>query len=404
MSSLSLFEGVGIELEYMIVSSADLSVRPIADVALRDQAGDIANEVEHGDIAWSNELASHVVELKTNGPAASTDGLAARFAANLAAIDERLAPHGARLLGTAAHPWMDPHAELVLWPHDDATIYLAFDRIFGCRGHGWANLQSMHVNLPFSGDDELRRLHSSIRAVLPILPALAASSPALDGRLGRLCDARLAVYRTNCQRVPSVTGLVVPEVARSRDEYEARILQPIYDALAEHDPEGVLRHEWVNARGAIARFDRMAVEIRVIDVQEHPGADLAIAEATIALVRALSESRWAPLAALEDWPEARLAAILDAAIEHGDAVVVDDADYLRALGWPGARASGRELWLHLRDAVGAGQGEHAAWWRVYQRGGCLAGRIRAAARAGAGLPEVYRVVADCLRGGLGFAP
>jgi hypothetical protein len=32
----------------------------------------------------------------------------------------------------------------------------------------------------------------------------------------------------------------------------------------------VLRHEWVNARGAIARFDRSAIEIRVLDVAECP--------------------------------------------------------------------------------------------------------------------------------------
>ena len=33
----------------------------------------------------------------------------------------------------------------------------------------------------------------------------------------------------------------------------------------------------MNSRGAIARFDRNAIEIRVIDVQECPKADLAIA-------------------------------------------------------------------------------------------------------------------------------
>ena len=52
-----------------------------------------------------------------------------------------------------------------------------------------------------------------------------------------------------------MTGAVVPEPIGSIGEYHERVLEPIYADLAPHDPEGVLRHEWVNARGAIARFD-----------------------------------------------------------------------------------------------------------------------------------------------------
>ena len=48
----------------------------------------------------------------------------------------------------------------------------------------------------------------------------------------------------------------------SHAAYERDILQRIYSDLEPLDPEGVLRHEWVNARGAIARFDRGTVEIR----------------------------------------------------------------------------------------------------------------------------------------------
>ena len=73
---LSLFEGYGVELEYMIVDSTTLGVRPITDRVLAEVAGEITTEVELEEIAWSNELALHVIELKTNGPASSLDGLA----------------------------------------------------------------------------------------------------------------------------------------------------------------------------------------------------------------------------------------------------------------------------------------------------------------------------------------
>src|SRR5690606_18371458 len=99
-----------------------------------------------------------------------------------------------------------------------------FDRIFNCGGHGWANLQSVHLNLPFANDAEFGRLHTAIRLLLPLMPALAASSPLVERRMTGVLDNRLEFYRSNAKRVPSVTGLVVPEPALTRQEYEQDIL------------------------------------------------------------------------------------------------------------------------------------------------------------------------------------
>ena len=65
---LQWFEAFGIELEYMIVDRATLDVKPLADRLLRQLGGRDCMEVERGAVAWSNELARHVVEVKTNGP------------------------------------------------------------------------------------------------------------------------------------------------------------------------------------------------------------------------------------------------------------------------------------------------------------------------------------------------
>ena len=122
-AQLHLFAAVGIELEYMIVDAESLNVRPIADAVLRDEAGAVVSDVEHADLAWSNELVAHVIELKTNGPAASVNNLATMFQSHVEEINGRLAPHRACLLPTAMHPWMDPHAEMVLWPHEYGDVY-----------------------------------------------------------------------------------------------------------------------------------------------------------------------------------------------------------------------------------------------------------------------------------------
>lgn len=346
VASLGLFEGYGIELEYMIVDAERLDVAPMADRLIEAASGRIENEIERGAFAWSNELARHVIEVKTNGPAASLFDLADGFLGELQAMQALLAPMGARLLPTAMHPWMDPARDFEVWPHGDREIYSAFDRIFDCRGHGWANLQSMHLNLPFRDDAEFGRLHASTRALLPLLPALSAASPFVDGSASGKLDTRLDVYRSNAKRVPSVSGAVVPEPVYTRAAYQA-LLGSIYEDLAPFDPDGLLQHEWVNARGCIARFDRMALEVRVLDVQETPVADLAIAAVTSHAIRSLCESSPGALERLGALETRRLAALLEATISRAEHALVDDVDYLAALGLPPRALSAGEVWALL---------------------------------------------------------
>lgn len=342
-----LFEAFGVEIEYIIADRATLDVRPVCDRLIQAVSGAPESEIERGPIAWSNELTLHVLELKTNGPAASLAGLAEAFHAGVRDANDALRGLGARLLPGGMHPWMDPETETRLWPHEYTEVYRTFDRIFGCAGHGWANLQSTHLNLPFRGDEEFGRLHAAIRLVLPLIPALSASSPFLEGRRGPALDTRLAMYRGNARTIPSVAGLVVPEAAFTREQYEREVLGLIYRDLEPHDPDGVLRHEWVNARGAIARFDRGAIEIRLIDTQECPAADLAVVAAVTEVVRALATGGAAERDMAADPPAARLAAVLDHTIVDGDQALIEDAGYLRTLGLGADPMSGGEVWRRL---------------------------------------------------------
>jgi gamma-glutamyl:cysteine ligase YbdK (ATP-grasp superfamily) len=347
-----LFEVTGLEIELMIVDAETLSVAPLADRLLGEAAGVAdASDVDHGLIGWSNELALHVIELKTGTPTARLTGVGAAFQTEVELMGRILEPLGARLLPAGMHPWMDP-AELRLWPHGYDEVYRAYDRIFGCRGHGWANLQSIHINLPFADDRELHRLHAAIRAILPVIPALAASSPICEGaHRGRL-DERLGFYRENSRRIPSITGQVIPEPIRSRAEYESVILHPIWEDLAPHDPEGLLRYEWANARGCIARFDRDAIEIRLCDTQECPAADVAMAALIVAGTKALAEERWVSMGELDALDTSALAAVLSSAIDTADETLLPDW-FLRVYGLGGAaKTTAADLWRHLAEATG----------------------------------------------------
>lgn len=404
--ALAAFSAFGIELEYMIVDRTSLAVRPIADRLLRDDQGAAVSELERGAMAWSNELTLHVIEIKNAIPTPDLSALVTAFQTEIGEIDRRLAAEGARLMPGGNHPWMDPLTETRLWPHAHAEIYQSYDRLFDCRQPGFANLQSMHLNLPFADDEEFVRLHTATRLILPILPALAASSPYLDGSRSDVLDGRMAAYACHQAALPASMGQLIPDTVGSEAEYRERVLAPMYAELAPLDPAGVLRHEWLNARAAIPRFDRMALEIRVIDMQECPQADLAIAAASSRVIQNLYEERWCALPKQQAMPTAALADILWACIRDGERAVIDHPDYLRLLDYPALRCTAAALWGHLLDASYRVIPQP---WReplnILREEGPLARRIQRAVGPASDrrrLDAVYRELCDCLAQGRMF--
>lgn len=329
MQRYGLFEVLGIELEYMLVDRSTLAIRPEVSRIL-NEGGAPVDELKFQSTAWSNELVSHVLEIKTEPPVVSVDRAYEWLRTDLENLLPDLQKDGYTLMGTGMHPSMRPE-ETVLWPGENGPIYRTFDRIFDCSGHGWSNLQSMHLNFPFKDDYEFSRLMAAIRVLLPIIPAISASSPICEDRWTGFLDYRLEVYRQNAARVPSVSGQVVPEPVFEPSEYNEKILQRIYDDLEPLDPEGILRDEWVNARGAIARFQRNAIEIRVIDTQETLSMDMAIACMVVEVLRNLVEERWSDFSAQAAASQDLLVDTFQSVLRKGGSADLD-ASYCSLLG------------------------------------------------------------------------
>lgn len=329
---LHLFEGYGIELEYMIVDRDKLNVLPITDKVIEVLSGEIRNDFSFGRIDVSNELVLHVIEFKCNGPQKDLVQMQKDFEQQIRAMNALLEQWNACLLPTAMHPWMNPDKETKLWPHGQNEIYASYNRLFDCRGHGWSNLQSVHINLPFANDEEFGKLHAAIRIALPLLPALAASSPLVEGKITGRHDSRLAFYMDNQRRIPSIIGTVIPERVFTEADYQREILQKIYKDIAPQDPDEILQDEWLNSRAAIARFQRNAIEIRVLDIQEAPVADFAIIALTVSLVKSLVDEKWIGLAEQKKADENELRVVFKEASEQGLRYVLRDKYLLRVFG------------------------------------------------------------------------
>lgn len=408
-TTLPLFAGYGIELEYIIVDHDHYNVLAASDQILKAAAGEYVSDYEDGPIAWSNELVLHVIELKTNGPVNTLAGLPDQFSSNIQRINKILETINGKLMPTAMHPWMDPFRETRLWPHESSEIYESYNRIFNCQGHGWSNLQSAHINLPFADDYEFALLHAAIRVLLPIMPALAASSPIMDGEYTGLLDTRLEVYRRNAGKIPGITGLVIPEPVENYLDYQNMILQPMYAAIAPHDPQGILQYEWLNSRGAIARFDRNAIEIRVLDTQETPQADIAIAAMIISILKKLITATWSDATEQNQLDTESLAELLMLIVKEGELTVIKNKAYLELFEFPDRKGTVQELWQYLLESISANDTDLIPELRktieYIIHCGSLARRIKQAIGKEckrSHMEETYRQLCDCLHDGQRF--
>jgi carboxylate-amine ligase len=402
-----LFEVYGIELEYMLVNKDSFKVAPQVDDLLTKKAGKLQADIDNGDIAWSNELVAHVIELKTNGPTKNTNTLAKKFHKNILEIDVLLQPLNLQLLGSAAHPLMNPNTDTQLWKHSYSEIYALYNTIFNCKGHGWSNVQSTHLNLPFYDDKEFEKLHASIRILLPLLPGLCASSPVLEGKITGFKDTRLEYYKTNQKEIPELTGVVIPERAFSQLDYHATIFEPIKRAIKPYDKNKILDHHFLNSRGAIARFDRHAIEIRLMDIQECPKADIAICAFVIEVLKAIVNKKFCSLKAQKLWIKDDLFPILNVAIKDAEDAQIENLEYLKLFGITDMCTVG-DVWKKLYKSVKPKlhKTHHKAIETILEEG-TLATRILKAIghdTSNAHIISVYQDLQKCLMSNKLFKP
>ncbi len=239
---------------------------------------------------FGKELQLHVMEIKANTPFHSPTAFEQTMQNAVTTLNGILQGHGACLLGTGMHPLLRLD-ETAVWPHYHRKIYSEYGKIFNLKQHGWLNIQSFHLNLPFQKGDDAVKMHNYLANMCAYLPAVAASSPIYEGKEGADMDNRLSFYKVNQREVPSITGGVIPEYITSLKQYKRDVIERYSADLAAAGASKTLLHrEWVNSRGVIFRFDRRALEVRVMDEQECIKSDVALACFVRAALRGMLET------------------------------------------------------------------------------------------------------------------
>jgi gamma-glutamyl:cysteine ligase YbdK (ATP-grasp superfamily) len=281
-------EVLGPEHEFSIADER-LKPLPIVDKIIKDFRGRIVNFVKQPSFTFGKELQLHVMEIKPNEPFKSPEIFEETMQNAVLTMQDFLeSKYHACFLGTGMHPLLRLE-ETGIWPHRHRQIYQAFSKIFDLNQHGWLNIQSFQLNLPYSNEETAVFLHNLVANVCAYLPAISASSPFYEGKLGEHVDSRLCFYMVNQREIPSIVGDVVPEYVFSLDQYGKEIIGKYSLDLARVGAHKcLLNQDWINSRGAVLRFDRKAIEIRIMDEQECIKSDVALSCFVKALLKGLT--------------------------------------------------------------------------------------------------------------------
>jgi glutamate---cysteine ligase / carboxylate-amine ligase len=189
---------VGLEEEFAILDPVTLELVPRFE-ELRDEA------VERDPLlasAIAGELISSEIEI--------VSGAGATFAEALGHQRERrqrlfalASTRNAALAATGTHPWADYRKQPII----DTEHYRRVEE--GLKYVAWRNNTfSLHAHVGVKGIDRAVRVCDRLRPVLPLLLAVSANSPYLDGRDSGLHSARTQSFTRNFPRcgIPDAFG------------------------------------------------------------------------------------------------------------------------------------------------------------------------------------------------------
>jgi Glutamate-cysteine ligase family 2(GCS2) len=329
---------IGTEHEYSI-NDHRFNPLPVSDQILKSLCGRFESEILFGEVKLSKELQKTVLEIIPRNPAH-----------NLCDLEGQLI-HGVRkfyqvfrdryvLLGLGMHPLLSLNHTAV-WDHDEGEYYEVYDRLFNIHQHGWLNIQSLQINLSYSGEKHVVMIHNRLRSLLPYLIAVTASSPMVEGNLTGIADNRLRYYRENQKEIPLICNRIIPDRIRTLDDYQD-IQQEIFGQLRAHGAD-ILCEEWVNSRGLIIRFSRRCIEIKALDEQECIRSDMAVC----AFVQSLLRCAALPVETDQD----DLLARTEEAIEFGTAVFRPELERLYDAAWLHATEEERMYLPIIHDRV-----------------------------------------------------
>ena len=259
------FEGsadftVGIEEEFALVDPQTLQLIPRFEVLRQAGAQDpvLATSI-------AGELISSEIEIRS-GAGSDVEDARRRQADARRRLFSLAREHGVWLGATGTHPLSDYREQHII----DTEHYHRVED--GLKYVAWRNNTfSVHVHVGVRGADRAVRVCDRLRPVLPLLLALSANSPYIDGRDSGLHSGRSQTFTKSFPRcgIPDAFGSW-----QAWDDYVALLVRT--GSIVE------FTQLWWSVR---PHHDFGTVEVRICDAQTTAAESDALAELIVACVR-----------------------------------------------------------------------------------------------------------------------
>lgn len=250
---------VGIEEEFALLDGATHDL-----VGRFEELRDAASSDPLLADAVCGELIASEIEIRS--------GRAQNFSAALAAQRERRArlfalawEHGVELGSTGTHPWADYRRQTII----DTDHYRRVED--GLKYVAWRNNTfALHVHVGIRDAQRAIAVCDRLRPVLPLLLAISANSPFLDGRDSGLHSARSQIFTRSFPRCG------IPDAFGTWEQYARYI-----DFLAATGSIVEYTQVWWSVR---PHFAFGTVEVRICDAQSSAEESEALAGLIVACV------------------------------------------------------------------------------------------------------------------------
>ncbi len=250
---------VGLEEEFQILDRDTLDLVPRYE-ELR-AAGDTDPVLAEG---LAGELISSEIEI-ISGAGANLASSAAAQRERRTALFALAAAHGVRLGATGTHPWADYREQPII----DTEHYRRVEQ--GLKYVAWRNNTfSLHVHVGCNDIDRAVKACDRLRPVLPLLLAISANSPFLDGRDSGLHSARSQAFTRSFPRCG------VPDPFGGWQAYREYI-----DFLIRSNSIVEFTQVWWSVR---PHFSFGTVELRICDAQSSAQESDALAALLVACI------------------------------------------------------------------------------------------------------------------------
>ena len=252
------------------------------------------------------------------------------------------------------------------------------------------NYHYMKLYLHFNNEEEFFRLHTAVRLIMPLLPALTSGSPVIGNCETEVQDSGLEIFRHKLSRKGKACGSIIPRPVRNRKEYEESLNQCLNCDSSGKDAALV-----DECKALTADFEKGMLGVSIFDMQESPHVDFAVVRFVTYVLELIVNCRCgAERQASVSNDE--LLKIFDNITKDGLKGIADNEKYLKLLGIEDqTRMSAWGIWMLLAKKVKDYAGLKIPPVENILKTGALSERIVKAAEQRS-VKETFQELAECL--------